>query len=153
MRSDMNKVLVLRGRNGGHWAVKPCRRAWREDRRRGRDQERKREPMSRGRGNKYLGEYLAPLRRFLLSRDGQQWNAVYSEICQHIDQSNAVQRHILEHLWDYVERYAVFIDGAPHVRYGDRYVRLYRNRWRNCMYICQQGILRKSPPFPRRPRY
>jgi hypothetical protein len=67
----------------------------------------------RGR-TKWLNENLAPLRRFLLSRLGRQWDAVYGEICAHISLDSAVQKHVLLHLHQYVEKNPVFINGWPH---------------------------------------
>ena len=51
---------------------------------------------------KSFGEHLGPLRRFLMSRVGEPWDAVYSEIRQHLSASSTVQMHILQHLFQYV---------------------------------------------------
>ena len=103
MRSDMSKIIVERPRFGGRLTSFPprhrpdcarlpmedwisrqsIRRAWAHDR-------------------KHLNENLAPLRRFLQSRLGHQWDDVYSEICQHINRDSAVQLHIWQHLMEYV---------------------------------------------------
>jgi hypothetical protein len=95
MRTDMAKVLVERPRRGGqcsrkgrHSALgllptKEGMRRWWTDR-------------------KELNENLAPLCRFLASRVGRRWDAVYAEICAHLSASNAVQLHVRSHLADYV---------------------------------------------------
>jgi len=137
----MKKILVLRGRSGG--GLK------RKGRRLPHDQSPKREPMSRGRGTKWLGENLAPLRRFLERRVGQRWDDVYSEICAQINRSNAVQRHILEHLGDMVELHPDMIDGAPHTaNYGQALRPLHRTRWTR-FYVSDDGVLRFLPLAPR----
>jgi len=47
-------------------------------------------------------DHLSPLRRYLRSQVGRPWNTVYSEICAGIDRRSAVQRHLLEHIEDYI---------------------------------------------------
>lgn len=51
-----------------------------------------------------FNEYLAPLRRFVLSRVGHRWDDVYSEICEHLNRDSTVHDHIFQHLYSYVER-------------------------------------------------
>jgi hypothetical protein len=97
MRPDMPKILVERPRP-------PSRVP------RGRDGRRFRDasdaaflPMKAGyRDLKSLNENLQPLARYLARQVNRPWNAVYREICAVIDARNAVQRHILQHLTDYV---------------------------------------------------
>jgi hypothetical protein len=48
--------------------------------------------------SKELNENLSPLWRFLRSRVGQPWDAVYSEVCQQINKNSAVQLHVWQHL-------------------------------------------------------
>src|SRR5207244_2148033 len=67
-----------------------------------------------GRGDKYFNEHLGPLRRFLHSNVGRPWDKVYSEICQHVDRGNVVQKHILTHLFEYVIVDVEMIDGEPY---------------------------------------
>ena len=50
----------------------------------------------------YLGDRLAPLQRFLLSRCGQHWNDIMSEILDVIDCRNIKGHHLLEHVSDFV---------------------------------------------------
>jgi hypothetical protein len=69
---------------------------------------------------KELNEYLSPLKRYIQSQVGRPWNKVYSEICQRIDRSSAIQIHILQHLENFVEE-LVF-------RLGDDFYSL-RNRY------------------------
>lgn len=60
------------------------------------------EGMNRRGRSKYLNEHLGPLKRFLLSRVGRAWNEVFSEICEHLKLDSVVQRHVREHLEDFV---------------------------------------------------
>jgi hypothetical protein len=107
MRPDMAKVLVERPR--------PASRVPR-----GRDGRRFRDasdaaflPMKAGyRDLKSLNENLQPLARYLARQVNRPWNAVYREICAVIDARNAVQRHILQHLTDYVALHTRLVRGT-----------------------------------------
>src|SRR5262245_46157414 len=107
-----------------------------------------------GSNRKYFNEHLGPLRRFLNSNVGRPWDKVYSEICQHVDRGNVVQKHILTHLFDYVVVHTVLIDGEPcrgEAHWGYHYgeplrTSERRDRW----YVCpKSGLLRKSKYVPR----
>src|SRR5689334_8741261 len=106
MRPDMAKVIVERPRYGGglkfqrnadrKWQCLPVDERPRAEAIKARWRQSKVQP-------KRLNENLAPLRRFLRSRVGRPWDEVYSEICERINRDSAVQLHIWQHLWDYVE--------------------------------------------------
>ena len=51
-----------------------------------------------------LSENFAPLRRFLARRVGRPWDAVWSEIRAHLSPSSAVQKHVFDHVLQFVER-------------------------------------------------
>jgi len=53
---------------------------------------------------KNLNENLSPLKKYLLSQVGRPWDKVYSEIRKNISMDNVVQRHITEHLFQYVKK-------------------------------------------------
>lgn len=66
-----------------------------------------------GWGAKELSERLGPLRKFLRSKVGQHWDAVWSEICDNLRAENAVQSHVRDHVnWD-VARDVIMVDGKP----------------------------------------
>jgi hypothetical protein len=65
-------------------------------------------------GSKYLSDHLGPLRRFLRSKVGQPWDDVYSELCQRLNRNTIAGKHVIDHLWDYVERHVEIIDGIPY---------------------------------------
>jgi hypothetical protein len=106
MRPDMFKILVERPRP-------PSRVP------RGRDGRKFRDrsdaaflPMKAGyRDPKSLNENLRPLARYLERQVGRPWNKVYSEMRDVMDDRNAVQRHIFEHLAQYVAVHTRIVDG------------------------------------------
>ena len=61
---------------------------------------------------KHLNEHLAPLRRYLQSQVGRPWNKVHSEISRNLRLDSAVQSHVLDHLWDYVEVNTRLVNGV-----------------------------------------
>lgn len=142
MRWDMFKVIVERPRGGGGYPPKRGRM----DQQARLDPEHAplREPISRGRGSKHLNENLAPLRRYLLRQVGRPWDRVHAEISAHLRLTSAVQRHVLEHLADFVVTDVMLVDGRP-VRARDRQPVL-ASRWRHICYVCpHSGLLRASP--------
>lgn len=109
--------------------------------------------------SKWLSENLSPLRRFLLRRVGHPWNQVHAEICAHIRLSSAVQKHVLDHLWHYVERHPVFIDNWPHHAQARRYGRSEGHGYSplsdygRSFYVCPDtGTLQHARRLPRRVR-
>lgn len=93
-----------------------------------------------------LNENLAPLRRYLRSRVGRPWSKVHSEICARIDSSSAVQKHILEHLADFVT--TVTWKATNGIVGADRYggVHSIESRWYHRFYVCPTtGLLRCTP--------
>lgn len=116
MRQDMSKVIVERPRLGGG------ARLPKGDRRRSQSsciddvplQEGMRRRWSRSGSYKSLNENLAPLRRFLQRRVGRPWDNVFSEICEHLRITSAVQKHVRDHLHDLV---------AIHVKLDGRIIR------------------------------
>ncbi len=77
---------------------------------------------------KELNEHLAPLRRFLKTNCGRPWNKVYSEIRENISPNNAVQMHIMQHLFQYVcldaieVEHNIFADGKGESIYDPFFV-------------------------------
>jgi hypothetical protein len=142
MRYDMAKIIVERPRCGG--GAKYPRAARRSDNRRPLEDLPRRVSAKRpwqveGRGQKYLNENLAPLRRYLRSQVGRPWDKVYSDIRERINPDSAVQLHIWQHLSDYVCT-------DPHVIRGDV---SYRGgpfgRGRDFYVDPRSGLLRASP--------
>lgn len=108
------------------------------------------EPMcgKRGRGDKDFGEHLQPLVRYLRTNVGRKWDDIFSEIRQQCPNDNAVNAHIYQHLWGYVERKPYYIDGVPHRNPGDWFGSPYpiSDHGRdNTFYVDMNGILRRAP--------
>ena len=126
MRPDMSDVMVERPRRGMRNATRhaPWEKNASIDDLPAREGVRKRHTGAGTR--RELNENLAPLRRFLVSQAGRPWNVVYSEICANIRPRTAVQLHVLQHVWDFVERDVVMADdGAVCSGPGRRYVAMY----------------------------
>jgi hypothetical protein len=154
MRSDMFELIIERPRLRNPL---PCGSAYPRGSlksRFGRDLENA--PLRLGMGKPHaqmgLNENLAPLRRFLRSNVGRPWNLVHSEICAQIDGSSAVQKHVLEHLDNFVELHVVLIDGVPHeLRHRDGYVPLSGRGKYAPLYVCpKSGLLRRVRPLEKK---
>jgi hypothetical protein len=111
----MSKLLVERPRTGQAMAKYKRRATVREATWAEREDAQTTYESMKGkkkhRWHKSLNENLAPFWRFLGGCVGRPWAKVYSEICEHVDRASAVQAHVLQHVWDRVERNPVFRDG------------------------------------------
>jgi hypothetical protein len=106
MRPDMHKVIVERPRQGSRGPFRGTpweKNAALEDLPR---HEGVRKAHSARGDMRSLNENLAPLRRYLFQQVGRHWDAVYSEISERLRATSAVQQHVRDHVWDYVERNA-----------------------------------------------
>lgn len=154
MRADMSKVLVERPRTGRAMAkykrkgiVRDAVWAERED------AQTTYESMKAKKyrwGHKDLNENLAPFWRFIGGCVGRPWAKVYAEICEHVDRSSAVQAHILQHVWDRVERNPIYRDGKVYSL--PRFFNELREIDRFSYYIDQHGILRRGVAMSYRQR-
>jgi hypothetical protein len=111
MRKDMFEIIIERPRLG--WRVYGKGR-YQTKRRTDPETLPRKEPMWYRGQSKSLNENLAPLRRFLNCRVGRPWNAVWSELREFLSPRSAVQKHVFDHVLQYVERNPVMIDGIPH---------------------------------------
>lgn len=106
------------------------------------------EPLCRSK-TKHLSDHLGPLRRLLSSKVGQPWDDIYSELSQRLDRSTVTGQHVIDHLWDYVERNVVVIDGIPCRKTNSSYKRNQLAYWRDDFYVHPDtGILcivKKAP--------
>lgn len=156
MRSDMPKVTTERARAGmriqapkgekkelqkldwdSHPRSEKIRQKWKKN----------------YRESKEFTDVLGPLYGYLLSKVGQPWNDVYSEICKNLKHSSLQQSHIRDHIDDFVEKHVIIINGQPcyATGMGGNYghpIEAYR---REMMYVHPHtGILCKAP---KRKRY
>jgi hypothetical protein len=152
MRADMFEVIIERPRGGAGW----LKEGNRIDRiRRRLDEAPIFEPMLRGWGTKHLNENLAPLVRFLRSRRGKPWNKVYSEMCERLRPTSAVQKHVLDHVRMMVEIHPIMKDGVPHRwiasgRRGSHLVPI-GDYSRHAFYVCPKTGLFAEVPRKRKP--
>jgi hypothetical protein len=145
MRVDMAKVIVERPRWGSRLASKKpgYRRSLQKC---DLADLPRREPLcGRWRGRqKSLNEHLGPMHRFLRSQVGRPWNKVHQDLCEHVSFDNAVQKHVLTHVFDFVTRHVTLVAGRPHSQ---------RRRPLEVgeMYVCPQtGLLKVVRPLKRR---
>ncbi|MEG4323338.1 MULTISPECIES: hypothetical protein [unclassified Microcoleus] len=101
------------------------------------------------RKSKYFSDCLGPLFRWLRSKVGQNWDDVYRELCQILNISTLSGKHILSHVWEFVERDAVLVDGIVYSRKAHRQL----GKWRDKLYVhpetrmlCVANKVRKEPP-------
>jgi len=63
-----------------------------------------------------LNENLAPLIRFLRSREGRRWDDVYGEIRARLSPRSVIDMHIMQHLFDFVHLRVEILDGVVYTR-------------------------------------
>jgi hypothetical protein len=141
MRSDMDKVIVERPRNGRSWAST------------GRGKHKldpdlpqiglKKSVKIRG-PFKMLNENLSPLRRYLASQAGRPWNKVWSDICAHLKPSSTVQQHVRDHIEDFVALRAEVRDGETWVMSRNGTPRLLSDTNKRLYVDPRTGLLRKN---------
>lgn len=152
MRPDMHEVIIERPRRA-HTARYP--RTTVRNRtavRHGDDDPPTRERMGGIYRDKSLNENLAPLARFLRSNVGRPWSKVRSEMSRVLNPKSAVQKHVLDHLRDYVAERAWFEEGR--LVLADRYGRPFvpSHRWHADFFVHPRtGLLCERPPSPRPP--
>ncbi len=104
---------------------------------------------------KYFSDLLNPLFSWLRSKQGLPWNVVYGELSRLLDFNTLSGQHILFHVWQFVARNVVIIDGIPYdnnsVYGGFRKL----GQWQDEMYVHPDtGILclvKKQPkPKPKK---
>ena len=76
---------------------------------------------------KYFGDNVKPLKRFLNSKVGQNWDKVYSELSGKMDKRSVSGQHLFEHLFQYVETDTAWIDGKVYLSNGEK---MFRGQWR-----------------------
>lgn len=112
MRDDMNKVLVERERVGHNRKFREHRhdKDFAADEVAGRESMKKRYDSYGDR--KSFNENLTPLKGWLRSCIGKNWDKCYSELREKFDARGVINNHILEHLFHYIEVNAVERDGV-----------------------------------------
>ena len=111
MRSDMGKVVTERPRYGHANRSKKTGFHVRKYEEGQFDDSPKRLPSSRRRqygwDGKEFSDRIGPLRRFLQSRVGRNWNKVFSELSEVLSKKNLPGQHIWQHIWLEVELHCI----------------------------------------------
>lgn len=117
MRDDIAKVIVERPRRGGAAGrhSKQYRRevAWPRLLQEGREEDSPTSEHIRrkwGWDRKEFSDFLTPVYGFLRKSVGRPWDDVWSEISSHLSLGSTTQRHVLGHVFDYVELHAVELE-------------------------------------------
>lgn len=154
MRSDIAKVVVERPRSGGRdRPIRAYRRSveWKRSLEEGREDEAPvTESITFQHGvGKRLNDFLSPIRGFLRKSVGRPWDDVWSEASALLKPTSVMQRHVIEHLRDYVEVHTIRQpDGTVSDSRG-RPLRAYFNR--GAFYVDpDDGVLRQLQPKSRR---
>ncbi len=156
MRQDMSHLLVERGHGGRSWkSDKGCSRFQRY---RGDDAD---EPPRTRVGpirQPHFSEYFPPLLRYLRRQVGRPWDRVHAEICRGLRLDSAVQKHVRDHLDDFVATRTWMVDAVTWVHrrsYGPTAVPRGRGLAPDPrrFYVCpRSGLLRSWPRSTKRER-
>lgn len=107
MRPDMERVIISRPRTGGWGRRKKTKWGGREAMK----------PRPQGKNQTDL---LGPLKKFLRSHLGQNWDDVWSEICAQADNRSVVGHHLRRHFTYMVEFPVLGDDGKLYSEYAHR---------------------------------
>lgn len=140
MRKDMFEVIVERPRAKSRNRFSDVRHnrklaEYLEDSTVSKHGMRKLVTVALGWDRKSLNENLQPLIRYLSRHIGQPWDMVFSEICERINTNNTVQKHVRDHIRDYVEIDFRYQNGS---RFGDA------RSFLPMFYVDESGILRTN---------
>lgn len=113
MRPDLNKLLCERERSRSKDKFRNFRNTKRIKEFEG---SRLTRGITYGYDSKVFNENLNPLYNFIRSCKGKNWDKVYSEICQTFDKRSVINQHVLDHLFQFVERNVIRRDD------GDLYI-------------------------------
>ena len=121
MRSDLNKLLCERERHRSSDSHRYYRRAKKWNARinpDGEDPVVRQEGIARryGYNGKDFNENLNPLYGVVRKAVGRPYSRFYSELCKVFDKRSVINQHILQHLEQYLETKAVYVDGQGKLR-------------------------------------
>lgn len=137
MRKDMFKVIVERPRRNPKRYKKGRDKNWEDLPKK----ESMRKKYDWNWNRKELNENLKPLVRFLKSKVGSKWDDVFSEICENLTLDSAIQKHVRDHVFDYV-KVNVLIESKK-VYHIPKYYGKWTELWNDDLYIDpNNGILK-----------
>ena len=147
MRPDMQHLLVERGHAGQAYGD---RKGWAARVRFRNSDPEDGDGWLPPRHRPAFSENLSPLYRYLAAQVGRPWDKVYSEIRARVAADNALQYHILQHLYDRIARHVeIAADGSLWVQgsWGGRQ-QLGTGWYRQTLYVCPRtGLLRRVKPL------
>jgi hypothetical protein len=118
----------------------------------GRESMRKR--FNFGYDRKHFNENLNPLKSWIHSGLGKNWNKYYGELRKTFDARKVINAHILEHLFQYVEIHTHVGEKGAVMFMDTRYTNKGEQPISKCYkdyYVCpKSGVLRKTHKEPRR---
>ncbi|HEY1722241.1 MAG TPA: hypothetical protein VGG27_13435 [Magnetospirillaceae bacterium] len=98
-------------------------------------------------GHKQLNEHLSPLRRYLEKQVGRPWDKVFSEISAVLGVDSTVQKHVRDHVWDYVTLNPRRTWTTFYMPDGSK-LRV-EEYWLQILYVdAKDGILKRSKDHP-----
>jgi len=121
MRPDLNKLLCERERIGHDSKYKEVRNSKKFN---NFGEEGEGMPSFESTKHRYgyetknFNENLSPLRGAIRANIGKRWDTFYSDLCKNFDKRSVINQHILEHLFQYVEREVYVEDGELWVKTG-----------------------------------
>jgi hypothetical protein len=120
MRRDLNKLLCERERRGG---ARMSYRTVRRSKKSALDLDPEgsnatRQGMARPYGyeSKEFNENLNPLKGAIRKAVGRKWDRFYSDLCSVFDRRSVINQHIVQHLYDFIEKDVLVKDGKFYVR-------------------------------------
>ncbi len=132
--------------------VKGPKGAWGDNEVGGREGMRIR--YNHGYDRKSFNENLNPLKSWLHSGLGKNWDKYYGELRKQFDARNVINAHILEHLFQYVEIQTHVGEKGAVMFMNTRYSSMGEQPISKChkdYYVCpKSGMLRKTQKQPRR---
>jgi len=152
MRPDLNKLLCERERVGSTDKYKNYRRLKKFNPAPGDEGEnlpfREGTKFRYGYNGRSFNENLSPLRGAIRANLGKRWDTFYSELCKNFDKRSVINQHILQHLFQYVERELYIEDGELWVR-AARYTSSGDQKLRDSTYTeyyvdPRDGIMKKN---------
>jgi len=119
MRKDIGKIITERERTGSSLPSPKTGLSIRWNGYEGEYDYDRKASMSWNRlvDRKGFTDVLSPLYRWLDKQVGRPWNKVYSEICANLDKRKVTHVHVLDHLFQRIERNVFMgVDGQYHAR-------------------------------------
>jgi len=138
MRPDLKQVVTERPRSGGGFKTpKGSKREWQRHEIEDYPKREKIRAKWHYMGAKQFTDVLGPLYGYLLKQVGRPWDKVYSEITQNLPKGTTQNDHIYTHIWQFVERDVIIVDGEAcykghrihgvPIRTSGRYTQMYIN--------------------------